>query len=65
MLPRSHVEERMSGTRDYWVATVRPHAVPVWGVWLDGTFHFGGGRRTRKARNLAANPHLMVHLESG
>ena len=55
----------MSGPRNYWVATVRPdgrlHAVPVWGVWLNGTFHFGGGRRTRKARNLAVNP----RLESG
>ena len=69
MLPWSYVEERMSGPRNYWVATVRPdgrpHAVPVWGVWLDGTFHFGGGRRTRKARNVAVNPHLVVYLESG
>jgi hypothetical protein len=39
--------------------------VPVWGVWLDETFHFGGGRDTRKARNLAANPEVVVHTESG
>jgi hypothetical protein len=36
----------------------------VWGVWLDETLYFGGGR-TRWARNLAANPAVVVHLESG
>lgn len=69
MLPWSYVEERMPGARNYWLATVRPdgrpHSVPVWGIWLDGTFYFGGGRRTRKARNLETNPHVVVHLESG
>lgn len=35
------------------------------GVWLDDTIHFGGGRETRKARNLAANPEAVVHAESG
>jgi Pyridoxamine 5'-phosphate oxidase len=69
MLPWSYVEERMSGPRNYWAATVRPDgrppAVPVSAVWLDGTFPFGVRRRTRKARNLAVNPHLVVHLESG
>lgn len=35
------------------------------GVWLDETFHFGGGRDTRKVRNLMANPEVVVHTESG
>jgi pyridoxine/pyridoxamine 5'-phosphate oxidase len=39
--------------------------MPLWGVWLDGAFYFGTDRRSRKARNLAANPALVVHLESG
>ena len=39
--------------------------MPVWGLWLDGAFYFGTGRRSRKARNLAANPEIVVHLESG
>jgi nitroimidazol reductase NimA-like FMN-containing flavoprotein (pyridoxamine 5'-phosphate oxidase superfamily) len=69
LLPWSHVTERLATSRNYWVATTRPdgrpHVVPVWGVWLDGTFFHGGGPRTRKARNLATNPHVAVHLESG
>lgn len=37
----------------------------MWGVWVDGTFYFGTDRRSRKARNLAENAALVVHLESG
>jgi PPOX class probable F420-dependent enzyme len=59
----------MSAARNYWVGTTRPdgrpHATPVWGVWVDETFYFGTGERSRKGRNLAAYPHLVVHLESG
>jgi hypothetical protein len=68
-LPWSHVEERMAKARNYWVGTVgadaRPHAVPVWGVWVEGTLCFGSGPDTRWSRNLAANPKVAVHLESG
>ena len=60
-------EARLERARTYWVATVRPdgrpHVVPVWGVWLDRRFYFGGGGV--KARNLAGNPAVVVHLESG
>lgn len=59
----------LSGARNYWISTVRPdgrpHAVPVWGVWVDGAFHFGGGRTTRKAKNIAQNPGVVAHSESG
>jgi pyridoxamine 5'-phosphate oxidase-like protein len=69
MLPWSHVDERMAQARNYWVATTRPdgrpHCAPVWGVWVNGTFYFGSGPRSRKARNLSANPNVVVHLESG
>ncbi len=65
----SHVVERMQKSRNYWIATTRPdgrpHAVPTWGVWVDDTLYFGGGPDTRWSRNLAANPHVAVHLESG
>ncbi|MBE7472761.1 MAG: pyridoxamine 5'-phosphate oxidase family protein [Anaerolineales bacterium] len=68
-LPWNHVEERMTKARNYWVGTVgpegRPHVVPTWGVWVEGTLYFGGGPDTRWSRNLAANPHVAVHLESG
>jgi hypothetical protein len=61
--------ERLERAHNYWVATSspdgRPHAAPVWGVWLDGAFHFSTARGSRKGRNLAANPGAVVHLESG
>jgi hypothetical protein len=37
----------------------------VWGAWVDGAFYFGTETTSRKARNLAANPAVVVHLESG
>lgn len=69
VLPWSHIIERMSQARNYWVGTTgsggQPHTVPVWGVWLEDTLYFGGGPGTRWSRNLAANPQVAVHLESG
>jgi pyridoxamine 5'-phosphate oxidase-like protein len=69
MLPWSFVDERMAASLNYWVATSRPdgrpHVMPVWGLWVDGTFYFGGGPRSRKVRNLSQNPNVVVHLESG
>jgi Pyridoxamine 5'-phosphate oxidase len=69
MLSFDHVRDRMDRSRTYWLTTVRadgrPHAVPVWGVWLDDRMHFGGGGTTRKARNLARNPAVVLHTESG
>jgi general stress protein 26 len=67
-LPFSYAEERLAKSRNYWICTVRPdgrpHSIPVWGFWLDGTLYFGTARSTRKSRNLARNPALSVHLES-
>src|SRR5438128_11769 len=68
-LPWKHAVERLEGSRIYWICTAgadrRPHAMPVWGFWIDDTLYFGTGRDTRKARNLAQNPAVVVHLESG
>jgi pyridoxine/pyridoxamine 5'-phosphate oxidase len=69
LLPWSFVTERMAAAHNYWVVTSspngRPHAAPVWGLWLDGRFYFSTDSSSRKGRNLAANPALIVHLESG
>jgi len=69
LLSWTHVDERMSGSRNYWVSTTRPdgrpHVMPVWGVWIERTFYFGTDRRSRKGRNLAQQPAITVHLESG
>jgi general stress protein 26 len=68
-LPFSHAEERLTNARNYWICTSRPdgrpHSIPVWGFWLDGAFYFGTARASRKARNLALNPAISIHLESG
>lgn len=69
LLTWDFVSARMADERTYWLTTVRPdgrpHARPVWGVWVDETFHCGGGERTRWVRNLSANPAVAVHGESG
>jgi hypothetical protein len=39
--------------------------MPAWAVWLDGALYFEGSPLTRRARNLANNPDVVVHLESG
>jgi PPOX class probable F420-dependent enzyme len=69
LLPWSEVGERMEQSRSYWVCSVRPdgrpHAMPVWAVWIDETLWFSTGQESVKARNLAANPAVVVHLESG
>ena len=69
MLPWSWAAERLEQARNYWVSTTRPdgrpHAMPVWGIWLEDAFFFGSGRESAKSRNLAANPAIVVHLESG
>jgi hypothetical protein len=69
LLPWSHVAERMAQAMHYWLCTVdaagRPHAIPIDGLWLDDHLYFGGSPQTRHNRNLAANPAVCVHLESG
>ena len=69
LLPWSRAVERLHSSYIYWVATTtpggRPHVVPVWGVWLDGTLYFSNGPTTRTGRNLAANPEVSINLESG
>jgi len=62
------VAARLAAARSYWLCTTTPsgapHAAPVWGVVLDDTLYLYTERRTVKARNLAADPRLVVHLES-
>jgi hypothetical protein len=59
---------RLVAARNYWLTSASaagiPHAMPVWGVWLDDRFLFSTGPSTRKARNVTENPFAVVHLES-
>ncbi len=67
LIPWSWAVERLAKAHSYWVSTVRPdgrpHVMPVWGLWQDDSFYFSTGTESRKARNLAANPHCVVHVE--
>jgi PPOX class probable F420-dependent enzyme len=69
MLPWRHAQERLERALNYWVCTTRPegrpHAAPVWGAWVDDRLYFSTGSRTQRVRNLARNPAVAVHLESG
>lgn len=64
LLPWSWAEEHLTASRYYWVATVwpdgRPHVTPVWGHWYGGAAWFSCGARSRKARNLQADPRCVV-----
>lgn len=67
LLPWSWAEERLITSRNYWVTTVwpdgRPHVMPVWGMWHQGSFWFSSSKPSRKARNLTADPRCMVATE--
>ena len=69
LLSLEHVTRRLTAARDYWVGTASstgaPHAVPVWGVWVDDRLYFSGGTEVRWARNLRGNPRVVVHIGSG
>jgi hypothetical protein len=69
MLDWSYVHEMMETNLVYWVCSVRPngrpHASPIWGVWVEERFFFEGSPETRRGRNLAENPAVSVHTERG
>lgn len=67
LLPWAWAEERLARSRNYWVVTLwpdgRPHAMPVWGVWKRREFWFTSSLRSRKARNIAADPRCVIATE--
>jgi nitroimidazol reductase NimA-like FMN-containing flavoprotein (pyridoxamine 5'-phosphate oxidase superfamily) len=70
LLPWAWVARKMNNCRTFWLATIhagraRPHVMPVWGVWLDGSFFFSTGRKSRKGQNLAANPACTIANDDG
>ena len=69
LLPWGRVSERLAASRNYWIYTTRPdgrpHAKPVWGLWLEERFYFGTNPKSVDGLNISANPSLTVHLESG
>ncbi len=64
LLPWGWARERLVESRDYWIVSVwpdgRPHAMPVWGMWDDDVLLFSSSGRSRKVRNLVAEPRCVV-----
>jgi len=60
-------ERALAASQNYWLSTVgadgAPHLMPVWGVWSGGVFRFSSGGRSRKVRNLSADPRCTVSTE--
>ena len=58
---------RMGASRNFWLATTRrdgrPHVMPVWAVWLDDALWFSSSLRSRKIRNLRAEPRCTLTTE--
>jgi nitroimidazol reductase NimA-like FMN-containing flavoprotein (pyridoxamine 5'-phosphate oxidase superfamily) len=58
------IERLLTDAQLYWIITVRrdgrPHAVPLVGVWHNGTFAFCTGSEEQKQRNLDGNPQVAV-----
>jgi PPOX class probable F420-dependent enzyme len=67
LLAWADAERALAASRNYWVTTAgpdgTPHLMPVWAVWLDGEVWFSSSLRSRKIRNLAANPRCTVSTE--
>lgn len=59
--------ERLEKSHNYWIATSRPdgrpHLMLVWGIWWQDVFWFSTGPRTRKAKNIVADPHVVIGTE--
>ena len=49
-----------------WLATINengtPHVTGVGALWVDGTFWFESGERTRKGRNIARDPRCALSV---
>src|SRR5262245_56695737 len=63
-LPRRWATARLAAAHTYWIATTRqdgrPHARPIWGVWLDNAFDRGG----RPFRNLDEEGRVVLDRSS-
>ncbi|MEU8709014.1 pyridoxamine 5'-phosphate oxidase family protein [Streptomyces sp. NPDC048565] len=62
--PWADAVELLERAELYWLSTVRPegrpHVTPLIGLWSHGALHFCTGPSERKARNLAANPEVVL-----
>jgi general stress protein 26 len=68
LLDWSWAAERLTGARNYWVATVwptgRPHLMPVWAMWDDSMLWFSSAAGSRKTKNLRADPNCVITTDA-
>lgn len=66
---RKSVLEKLQAPANVWMATVRPdgrpHLAPVWFVYEDAMLYVCIAPGSVKARNLAADPRVVLALEDG
>jgi pyridoxamine 5'-phosphate oxidase-like protein len=64
MLDWGWAVEHLTQSHTYVIVTVRPdgrpHAMGTHGLWFDDAYYFGSDPATRKAKNLAGNPHCIL-----
>jgi len=65
MLTWNWAAERLAKAHNYWVATNGPHASPVWALWRNGALVFSCSAGSRKGKEIARDPRVVIHLESG
>ncbi len=64
----AHIIERLNTELIAWLSTVRPdgrpHLVPVWFLWHEGSILIFSQPNNQKVRNLRASPNVMIGLET-
>lgn len=69
LLPWSWAVDLLNRTRNHVVSTVRPdgrpHAMPVWGIWLAGAYCFSSAITSVKSENLKADARSVVTAGDG
>ena len=62
--PWEETRHALEAAELFWITTVRadgrPHVTPLVAVWLEDALYFTTGATEQKARNLRANPHVIL-----
>ncbi|HEX6508496.1 MAG TPA: pyridoxamine 5'-phosphate oxidase family protein [Chloroflexota bacterium] len=68
-IPWGVVDRWLYATRSLWISTTRPdgrpHAMPVWFTWDGRMLYFATHETSQKAKNLAWQPEVVIHLGDG
>jgi len=63
----AEADKRLRSEPIVWLTTVspsgQPQSTPVWFLWQDGEFLIYGAKNGPKNGNIAAHPHVSLHLE--